>query len=75
MKTDPPYMVWNASAELTGCGRRAASGDGAAALKRLRRELGAGFDRAFRLRMITARAATLEQLLEDWVHERTQLGV
>ena len=28
----------------------------------------------FRLRMLTARAETLEQLLEEWAQERVRLG-
>jgi len=44
-------------------------------LKKLRGELGAKFDSAFRLRMLTARAETLEQLLEEWAQERVRLGV
>ena len=74
-KTPTPFEIWNAAVDMTGFGRRAAAQDGAAALKRLRAELGAGFEAAFRLRMITARADSLETLLEDWVHERTRLGV
>ena len=74
MKTDAPFLIWNEAVDLTGFGRRAASKDGEKALKRLRAELGAGFDAAFRLRMMTARAETLEQLLEDWANERTRLG-
>ena len=38
------------------------------------RVLGAKFDSAFRLRMMTARAETLEQLLEEWAQERVRLG-
>lgn len=74
MKGKTPFEVWNAAVDMTGFGRRAAAQDGAAALKRLRAELGSGFDAAFRLRMTTARADSLETLLEDWVHERTRLG-
>ena len=74
MKGKTPFEVWNAAVDMTGFGRRAAAQDGAAALKRLRAELGTGFDVAFRLRMTTARADSLETLLEDWVHERTRLG-
>ena len=74
MKGKTPIEVWNAAVDMTGFGRRAAAQDGAAALKRLRAELGPGFDAAFRLRMTTARADSLEALLEDWVHERTRLG-
>lgn len=71
----PPYTVWNLSVDLTGYGRRASASDGAHALKKLRGELGTRFDSAFRLRMMTARAETLEQLLEDWAQERVRLGV
>lgn len=74
MKTDPPFVVWNAAVDMTGFGRRAAAQDGAAALKRLRLELGTGFDTAFRLRMTTVRADSLEALLEDWLSERARLG-
>ena len=74
MKAKTPFEIWNAAVDMTGFGRRAAAQDGAAALKRLRAELGPGFDVAFRLRMTTARADSLETLLEDWVHERTRLG-
>ena len=74
MKGKTPFEIWNAAVDMTGFGRRAAAQDGAAALKRLRAELGAGFDAAFRLRMTTARADSLETLLEDWVNERTRLG-
>ena len=70
-----PYQVWNTAVEMSGFGRRAAASDGAAALKRLRKEIGEReFDAAFRLRMTTARAETLEQLLDDWINERTRLG-
>ena len=71
----PPYIVWNLSVDLTGYGRRASASDGAHALKKLRGELGAKFDSAFRLRMMTTRAETLEQLLEDWAQERGRVGV
>jgi predicted outer membrane protein len=74
VKIDPPFMIWNIAVEMTGFGCRAAPKDGERALKRLRAELGKGFDSAFRLRMLTARADTLEQLLEDWANERTRLG-
>lgn len=59
---------------MTGFGRRAAAADGAAQLKRLRNELGEGFDAAFRLRMTTVRAGSFEELMENWCHERTVLG-
>jgi len=75
MKSEPPYIVWNESVELTGFGKKASAQEGAAILKRLRAELGKDFDRAFRLRMMTVQAHTLEKLLEDWKNERTQLGV
>lgn len=74
MKPTPPFQVWNEAVDMSGFGRRAAATEGAALLKRLRSELKTKFDAAFRLRMMTARAQTLEQLLEDWVHERTRLG-
>ena len=70
----PPFSVWNEAVDMTGMGRSASSGDGAKILKRLREELKGKFDAAFRLRMTTARAETLEQLLEDWMAERTRLG-
>ena len=75
MKPTPPFTIWNEAVDMTGYGRKAASSDGAHALKKLRGELGTRFDSAFRLRMMTARAETLEQLLEDWAQERTRLGV
>lgn len=75
MKGEPPYKVWNTAVEMTGVGEKASAADGAAELKRLRAELGADFDAAFRLRMVTARARTLAQLLEEWVYERARLGV
>jgi len=74
MKQAAPYMLWNEAVDFTGCGRRASAQDGAHALKKLRGELGPKFDAAFRLRMTTARAETLEQLLEDWAQERVRLG-
>jgi hypothetical protein len=74
-KPTPPYQLWNEAVDFTGCGRKASAQDGAHALKKLRGELGSKFDAAFRLRMTTARAETLEQLLEDWAQERTRLGV
>ena len=74
-KPTPPYQLWNEAVDFTGCGRKAASSDGAHALKKLRGELGARFDSAFRLRMMTARAETLEQLLEEWAQERVRVGV
>ena len=70
----PPFVQWNEAVDLTGFGRRAASKDGAHALKKLRDALGTKFDSAFRLRMLTARAESLEQLLEEWTDERTRLG-
>lgn len=70
-----PYVLWNTAVDMTGYGTRAAASDGSHALKRLRLDLGAKFDSGFRLRMVTARAHTLEQLLEDWLNERTRLGV
>lgn len=75
MRPVTPYQLWNEAVDFTGCGRKAAASDGAHALKKLRGELGAKFDAAFRLRMMTARAETLEQLLEDWAQERVRLGV
>ena len=75
MKTIPPFSLWNEAVDFTGCGCKAAASDGAHALKKLRKEIGESkFDAAFRLRMTTARAETLEQLLEDWMAERTRLG-
>ena len=75
MKPIAPYQCWNEAVDMTGYGRRASASDGAHALKKLRGELGAKFDSAFRLRMTTTRAETLEQLLEDWAQERVRLGV
>ncbi len=75
MKPTPPFAIWNEAVDFTGCGRKASAQDGAHALKKLRAGLGPKFDAAFRLRMTTARAETLEQLLEDWAQERTRLGV
>jgi len=69
-----PYQLWNEAVDMTGMGRSASSGDGAKILKRLREELKGNFDTGFRLRMMTARAETLEQLLEEWANERTRLG-
>ena len=44
-------------------------------LKRLRGEIGEkAFDAAFRLRMATARAESLEELLADWCEERVRIG-
>jgi hypothetical protein len=74
MKLSPPFTIWNEAVDFTGCGRKASAQDGAHALKKLRGELGPKFDAAFRLRMMTARAETLEQLLEDWAAERVRLG-
>ena len=74
-KPTPPFGIWNEAVDMTGYGRRAAASDGAHALKKLRGELGAKFDSAFRLRMMTTRAETLEQLLEEWAQERVRLGV
>lgn len=74
MKSFSPYLLWNEAVEMSGFGKRAAASDGAAALKRLRTELDKDFEQAFKLRMITARADTLEQLLDDWCAERTRLG-
>ena len=74
MKPTPPVGIWNEAVDMTGYGRRASASDGAHALKKLRGELGARFDSAFRLRMMTARAADLTELLEDWLEERTRLG-
>ena len=73
-KPTPPFTIWNEAVDMTGYGRRASASDGARALKKLRGELGTRFDSAFRLRMMTTRAETLEQLLEDWVLERVRLG-
>lgn len=75
MKDSLPYQLWNAAVDMTGFGRKAAASDASAQLKRLRSELGAGFDAAFRFRMITARADSFEELIEDWINERTRLGV
>ena len=74
-KPTPPYVLWNTAVEMTGFGRRAAASDGAATLKRLRLEIGEkAFDAAFRLRMATARADSLEELLADWCEERVRVG-
>lgn len=59
---------------MTGFGKNASATEGAKELKRLRKELGSKFTGAFRLRMMTARAETLGQLLKDWTNERTRLG-
>lgn len=75
MTNKPPYQVWNEAVEMTGFGQKAAAQDGAKHLKRLRGELGDAFDADFRLRMITCRANSLEQLLRDWVNERTRIGI
>jgi len=75
MKPLSPFQVWNEAVDMTGYGRKAAASDGAHALKKLRGELGSRFDAAFRLRMMTARAETLDQLLEEWAQERVRLGV
>ena len=74
MKPLLPYQLWNEAVDMTGMGRPASSGDGAKILKRLREELKGNFVSAFRLRMMTARANSLEELLEDWANERTRLG-
>lgn len=74
MKPTPPFQLWNDAVEMTGFGRRAAATDGARCLKRLREEMGDKFDSAFRLRMLTARADSFEDLLENWAHERVRLG-
>ena len=74
MKPTPPFSIWNEAVDFTGCGRKASAQDGAHTLKKLRGELGLKFDAAFRLWMMTARAETLEQLLEDWAAERVRLG-
>ena len=74
MKAPLPYAIWNTAVDMTGFGQRAAATDGANYLKRLRAELGEEFDTAFRLRMITARATSFDELLENWVNERTRLG-
>jgi len=74
MKAISPYVLWNASVDMTGFGKRAAATDGARALKKLREELGDKFDSAFRLRMMMARADSLDELLENWCDERTRLG-
>ena len=74
-KSIPPFVLWNTAVEMTGFGRRASASDGAAMLKRLRDEIGKdAFDAAFRLRMATARADSLEELLADWCEERVRLG-
>ncbi len=73
-KPAAPYMIWNEAVDMTGFGRHASAGDGAKQLKKLRAELGVKFDAAFRLRMMTARAETFEQLIEEWCAERTRLG-
>ena len=70
----PPYQIWNEAVDMTGFGQRAAAKDGAHALKKLRDALKGKFDAAFRLRMMTVRANTLEELLENWADERTRLG-
>jgi hypothetical protein len=69
-----PYAVWNEAVEMTGFGKLASASDGAKQLKKLRGELGAKFDAAFRLRMMTARAESFDQLMEEWCAERTRLG-
>ena len=74
MKATPPFQIWNEAVAMTGFGRAASASDGGAQLRRLRAELGAGFDAAFRLRMATARADSLEELLADWCEERVRLG-
>ena len=74
-KTTPPFQIWNAAVGMTGFGRPASATEGAALLKRLRGEIGEKeFDAAFRLRMATARADSLEELLADWCEERVRLG-
>ena len=75
MKPLTPYQTWNEAVEMTGYGKKAAASDGAHALKKLREALGTKFDAAFRLRMMTARANDLEELLTEWLNERTRLGV
>lgn len=74
-KEPPPYQQWNMAVDMTGYGKRASAKDGTHILKRLRELYKTDFKRAFRHRMITARADTFTQLLEDWLHERTRLGV
>jgi hypothetical protein len=74
MKSSAPFAIWNEAVDMTGFGQKAAASDGTHALKKLRAAYGGKFDAAFRLRMATARAETLEQLLEDWCNERTRLG-
>ena len=69
MEKTQPYMLWNQAVDLTGCGKKAKAGDASKALARLRKKHGKDFDSAFRLRMMTARADTLEKLLTDWVFE------
>jgi len=76
LKPVPPFQQWNEAVDFTGCGCKAAASDGAHALKKLRKEIGESkFDAAFRLRMMTARANSFEELLTDWCAERTRLGV
>lgn len=75
MKPTAPYQTWNEAVDMTGFGKKASAQDGAHALKKLRDALGDKFGAAFRLRMMTARANTLEELMEDWADERTRLGV
>lgn len=69
MKPQAPYLIWNEAAQMTGYGKMASASDGAKALRILREKHGDKFDMAFRLRMMTVRADTLEQLLEDWQYE------
>ena len=75
MKPQCPFQIWNEAVDMTGFGSRASSNEGAAILKRLKAELGGKFEQAFRMRMVTSRADSLEQLLQDWLNERTRLGV
>ncbi len=75
MKQVVPYMLWNQAVDMTGVGKKATASTGAGALKRLRQDIGEGFDSAFLHRMITERADTLDELLESWLYERSRLGV
>lgn len=74
MKPTAPYQTWNEAVDMTGFGKKASAQDGAHALKKLRDALGDKFGAAFRLRMMTARAETLTELVENWCEERTRLG-
>jgi predicted outer membrane protein len=69
MEKVQPYMLWNQAVDLTGCGKKAKASDASKALTRLRKKYGKAFDSAFRLRMMTERVETLEQLLTEWSYE------